>query len=55
MAGNPYPFGSPAWRDWNAKEVAQRPTGILKRKPFNYDDYRPKPVPVKNEKDCTAS
>jgi hypothetical protein len=51
MAGNPHPFGSQAWRDWNAKEVAQRPTGILKRKPFNFDDYRPKPVQPAPAKD----
>jgi hypothetical protein len=40
--GNPYKFGTKEWHEHNEKEVAQRPTARLVRKPFNPEDYRPK-------------
>jgi hypothetical protein len=40
MAGNPHPFGSVAWTEFNAQEVASRPTALLIRKPFTAEDFK---------------
>jgi hypothetical protein len=38
--GNPYKFGSKEWDEHNAKEVANRPTALLVRKPFTAEDFK---------------
>lgn len=45
--GNPYPYRSKEWEQYNAEEIASRPTAILNRKPFTpeqLDALRPKPL-----------
>ncbi|HYM76124.1 MAG TPA: hypothetical protein VE377_09125 [Candidatus Dormibacteraeota bacterium] len=46
-SGNPHPYRSKEWEQYNAEEIASRPTAILNRKPFTpaeLDALRPKHV-----------